>query len=253
MQCTVLVENLNVKQNIKKVVFDDALWQNLQYTKQILHPVSKSINLVESDRSILSEVPFVFKYIKDTILDISQQVDLTSSLIESLLKYVEKLYEFCSKPIHFAAKLLDARFKGEHSNEDQLMEAIEFISEMARSLNLDVGKTFIYDARPVPLLEDTGKDYAVLSVHEDEAEIKSESDAWSEDSNSDSDENIPLSVLLHLGLANSQNKDDPEKILEQLKNSSSVVRLVESQKLLKTAAKQFVDAYRLEPQLPQTQ
>ncbi|CAH1973138.1 unnamed protein product [Acanthoscelides obtectus] len=34
----------------------DEFWQNLQYTKQILHPVSKSINLVESDRSILSEV-----------------------------------------------------------------------------------------------------------------------------------------------------------------------------------------------------
>lgn len=294
LQCTVLVENLNVKQNIKKVVLDDAFWQNLQYTKQILHPVSKSINLVESDRSILSEVPFVFKYIKDTILNIPQQVDLTSSLIESLLKYVEERYEFCSKPIHFAANLLDARFKGEQLNEDQLMEAIDFISEMARSLNLDVGKvvanlaqfrtktgffsrnslwdsvnsthpviwwqglctsqplmpiasrilngppssassernwslhglihtskrnrlsqdkiqklvaihsnlvlnekqTFIYDARPVPLLEETDKDYAVLSVQDDEAEIESESDAWSEDSNSDSDENIPLSALV---------------------------------------------------------
>ncbi|CAH1997063.1 unnamed protein product, partial [Acanthoscelides obtectus] len=212
------------------------------------------------------------QYIEDTILDILQQVDLTSSLIESLLKYVEERYEFCSKPIHFAANLLDARFKGEQLNEDQLMEAIDLISEMARSLNLDVGKvvanlaqfrtktgffsrnplwdsangthpviwwqglctsqplmpiasrilnrppssassernwslhglihtgkrnrlsqdkiqklvsihsnlvingkqTFIYDARPVPLLEDTGKDYAVLSVHEDEAEIESE-------------------------------------------------------------------------------
>ncbi|CAH1997534.1 unnamed protein product [Acanthoscelides obtectus] len=140
LQCTVFVENLNVKQNIKKVVLDDAFWQNLQYTKQILHPVSISINLVESDRSILSEVPFVFKYIKDTILDIPQQVDLTSSLIKSLLKCVEERYEFCSKPIHFAANLLDVRFKGEYLNEDQLMEAIDFISEMARSLNLDVRK-----------------------------------------------------------------------------------------------------------------
>ncbi|CAH2011773.1 unnamed protein product [Acanthoscelides obtectus] len=177
LQCTVLVENLNVKQNIKKVVLDDAFWQNLQYTKQILHPISKSIYLVESDISISSEVPLVFKYIKDSILDIPQQVDLTSSLIESLLKYVEERYEFCSKPIHFAATL------------DQLMEAIDFISEMARSLDLDVGKvtssTFRID-----------KDYAVLSVHEDEAEIESESDAWSEDSNSDSDENIPLSPLV---------------------------------------------------------
>ncbi|CAH1994344.1 unnamed protein product [Acanthoscelides obtectus] len=156
-------------------------------------------------------------YIKDTILDIPQQVDLTSSLIESLLKHVEERYEFCSKPIQFAANLLDARFKGEQLNKDQIMEAIDFISEMARSRNLDVGKVvdkiqklvaihsnlvinekqiFIYDARPAPLLEDTCKDYAVLSVHEDEAEIESESDAWSEDSNSDSDENIPLSALV---------------------------------------------------------
>ncbi|CAH1964678.1 unnamed protein product [Acanthoscelides obtectus] len=57
-------------------------------------------------------------------------------------------------------------------------------------------QTFIYDARPVPLLGDTGKDYAVLSVHEDEAEIESQSDAWSEDSNLDSDENVPLSALV---------------------------------------------------------
>ncbi|CAH2001212.1 unnamed protein product [Acanthoscelides obtectus] len=140
LQCTVLVENLNVKQNIKKVVLDDAFLQSLQYTKQILHPVSKSINLVESDRSILSEVPFVVKYIKDIMLDIPQHVDLTSSLTESLLKCVKERYEFCSKPIHFAANLLDARFKGEQLNEDQLMEAVDFICEMARSLNLDVRK-----------------------------------------------------------------------------------------------------------------
>ncbi|CAH1982780.1 unnamed protein product [Acanthoscelides obtectus] len=142
LQCTVLVKNLNVKQNIKKVVLDDAFWQNLQYTKQILYPISKSVNLEESDRSILSEVPFVFKYsyIKDTILDIPQQVDLTSSLIEGLLKCVEERYEFCFKPIHFAANILDARFKGEQLNKDQLIEAIDFISEMVRSLNLDVGK-----------------------------------------------------------------------------------------------------------------
>ncbi|CAH1998425.1 unnamed protein product [Acanthoscelides obtectus] len=64
------------------------------------------------------------------------------------------------------------------------------------NLVINEKQTFIYDARPVPLSEDTGKDYAVLSVHEDKAEIESESDAWSEDSNSDSDENIPLSALV---------------------------------------------------------
>ncbi|CAH2006273.1 unnamed protein product [Acanthoscelides obtectus] len=64
------------------------------------------------------------------------------------------------------------------------------------NLVINEKQTFIYDARPVPLLEETGKDYAVLSVHEDGAEVESKSDAWSEDSNSNSDENIPLSALV---------------------------------------------------------
>ncbi|CAH2009560.1 unnamed protein product [Acanthoscelides obtectus] len=75
-------------------------------------------------------------------------------------------------------------------------DKIQKLVAIHSNLVINERQTFIYDARPVPLLEDTGKDYAVLSVHEDEAEIESESDAWSEDSNSDSDENIPLSVLV---------------------------------------------------------
>ncbi|CAH1984756.1 unnamed protein product [Acanthoscelides obtectus] len=75
-------------------------------------------------------------------------------------------------------------------------DKIQKLVAIHSNLVINEKQTFIYDARPVALLEDTGKDYAVLSVHEDEAEIESESDAWSEDSNSDSDENIPLSALV---------------------------------------------------------
>ncbi|CAH2000606.1 unnamed protein product [Acanthoscelides obtectus] len=78
----------------------------------------------------------------------------------------------------------------------RLCDKIQKLVAIHSNLVINEKQTFIYDARPVPLLEDTGKDYAVLSVHENEAEIESESDAWSEDSNSDSDENIPLSALV---------------------------------------------------------
>ncbi|CAH1997536.1 unnamed protein product [Acanthoscelides obtectus] len=75
-------------------------------------------------------------------------------------------------------------------------DKIQKLVAIHSNLVINEKQTFIYDATPVPISEDTGKNYAVLSVHEDEAEIESESDAWSEDSNSDSDENIPLSALV---------------------------------------------------------
>ncbi|CAH1999727.1 unnamed protein product [Acanthoscelides obtectus] len=75
-------------------------------------------------------------------------------------------------------------------------DKIQKLVAIHSNLVINEKQTFIYDARPVPLLASVCKDYAVLSVHEDEAKIESESDAWSEDSNSDSDENIPLSALV---------------------------------------------------------
>lgn len=143
LQCTVLLDHLGIDRVIKKYILDDIFWKNLQYFKQILLPIANSINLIESDKSLLSEVPYVFKYIKDAIINVPVSAEndtIRENLRENLLKYVEERFDFCCKPIHFVANLLDPRFKGKQLNEDQVMMATDFVSEMTRVLNLDLGK-----------------------------------------------------------------------------------------------------------------
>lgn len=135
LQTIVLMEHLGVERNIKKVILDDVFWTNLQYVKQILHPIAISIKILESDSSLLSEVVYIFNYIKKTIEESEE-----GNFKEKLLEYLENRFKFCCKPIHFAANLLDPRFKGKQLNDHEVMIAIDFISQMADLSNLDVGE-----------------------------------------------------------------------------------------------------------------
>ena len=135
LQTIVLMKHLDVERNIKKVILDDVFWTNLQYVKQILHSIAISIKILESDSSLLSEVVYIFNYIKKTIVE-SQE----GNFMEKLLEYLENRFKFCCKSIHFAANLLDPRFKGKQLNDDEVMIAIDFISQMADLSNLDAGE-----------------------------------------------------------------------------------------------------------------
>ena len=90
LQTIVLMEHLGVERNIKKVILDDVFWTNLQYVKQILHPIAISIKILESDSSLLSEVVYIFNYIKKTIVE-SEEGNFKKKLLEYLENRIQIL------------------------------------------------------------------------------------------------------------------------------------------------------------------
>lgn len=144
LQHTVLMEELKIDIKIKKNVLDDDFWAKIETILDVLTPVATAIKIIESDRALLSEVPELFHFIKARSSNIDNLANLklgfTSDLKNTLLGYIEERYEFCCKPIHLTANLLDPRFRGEKLTEEEVSLAIDFISHKAGVLNLDGAK-----------------------------------------------------------------------------------------------------------------
>ncbi|CAH1984888.1 unnamed protein product, partial [Acanthoscelides obtectus] len=138
----------------------------------------------ESNKDILLEA------LEDTSLPSPSKKDTSSisSSSESPLPSVKRKKASCQRTL---SGFFDKIAVSESSKIDEAL--VRALHASGAPFSLFKNK---YWEQTSSTLEDTGKDYNVLSIHEDEAEIESESDAWSEDSNSDSDENIPLSALV---------------------------------------------------------
>lgn len=137
VQCTVIKEELKeeIKQDLKKTILDDNFWIKVNSIVKIMSPVLTGIKILESDRALLSEVPVVFKFIRDAL----DNLELSTTVANSLETFVNERYQFSCYPIHYAAHLLDPRFHGKYLKDDEILTAIEFISEKAGQLGLDKG------------------------------------------------------------------------------------------------------------------
>ena len=92
-----------------------------------------SINTAKigSDTVLLSDVPQKFYLVKEEIIKILP----TSFVIEEeqklILEMVDNRKTFCCQGIHYAANILDPRFKGIMLSEYEVTQGINFIVEMA--------------------------------------------------------------------------------------------------------------------------
>ncbi|XP_071579235.1 uncharacterized protein [Temnothorax nylanderi] len=141
MQATVIEENLDVKREIRDMVLDnDGFWELISELYKMLIEIAKAISKVESDKTVLSEVPQLTKQISTNV---SLAVD-TSSIFtgEEKIKVnkaiVERLYN-CNSEIHFAANLLDPKKLGKDLELVEKQSAFQFISKQCEFLNLEKG------------------------------------------------------------------------------------------------------------------
>ena len=108
---------------------------------RILKPIAAAIAQIEGDDAILSDVQCLFAEIKEEI-----QTALPTSLLlqaeeTAVVKSMEKRQEFCMKPIHAAAYMLDPKkYEKRILSSEEINRAYTLITTMSHHLGLNEGK-----------------------------------------------------------------------------------------------------------------
>ena len=140
LQETVICEQL--KDIIPREVRNDALdnegfWESVKSLHDFLQPLNTAIKRVEGDDATLSIVPEVSNDIRRQMQESMLATDLNITEKEHVQKAItERLYH-CNLEVHFAANLLDPRFKGKKLDSFEIHAAMDYISKQCIHLNLD--------------------------------------------------------------------------------------------------------------------
>lgn len=135
------MESLSVDKDIRKLILDnEVFWVRVSSSLAILEPIASAIQEIEKDDAVLSDVPRLFAGLKQKITVALPSSPLLQSEEASVTTYIENRMQFCIKPIHAAANILDPVRQGQDIDEEQVGSAYSVISAMVIHMNLDVGE-----------------------------------------------------------------------------------------------------------------
>ena len=110
LQEMAISQTAGIESDIKRILLDDVFWERVTSSLRILKPIAAAIAKIEGDDAILSDVHCLFVDLKEEI----QKVPPTSLLLKAeetaVVKSLEKRREFCMKPVHAAAYMLDPKY-----------------------------------------------------------------------------------------------------------------------------------------------
>lgn len=118
-------ETIQLPTEVKATILDDRFWIMVDQCVSILKPITEAIFQLEGNEYNINKVFMVFK-------DIQSKVEK-----ELLITAIQKRTAMVIKPIHYAAYMLDPTTTGLELNQNQEIEAMEFINDLANSLNID--------------------------------------------------------------------------------------------------------------------
>ncbi len=125
---------------IKRILLDYVFWERVTSSLRILKPIAAAVAKIEGDTAILSDVKCLFAELKEGI----QTVLPTSLLLQAeetaVVKSLEKHQEFCMKPVHAAAYMLDPKYEKSIHSVEEISIAYTVIAAMSHHLGLDEGK-----------------------------------------------------------------------------------------------------------------
>jgi len=141
LQELAIMESLDVDADIRKVLLDnDVFWARIINSLKVLEPVASAIEKIESDEALLSDVQRSFADLKKKITDALPESPLLQAEERSVAEFIGSRHDFCIKPIHAAANMLDPKCRGSDLDDEQINDAYGVISALARHLHLDEGK-----------------------------------------------------------------------------------------------------------------
>ncbi|XP_042146390.1 uncharacterized protein LOC121835913 [Ixodes scapularis] len=141
LQETVILEDTKVNKSVRQAVLDeDGLWKPLRSCLELVTPISSAITELESDKALLPDVSEVLHSVKTEVITKLATSTLTDQEKARAKEIMSKRGKFCLRPIHVAANLLDARYRGRNLDDAQIAGTFDWISKQAEHLSLDIGK-----------------------------------------------------------------------------------------------------------------
>ncbi|XP_060798111.1 uncharacterized protein LOC132900093 [Neoarius graeffei] len=129
-----------IESEIKKILLDDVFWERLTSSLTILKPIAAAITKIEADDALLSDVQCLFAGIKQAILTALPTSLLLRTEETAAVKLLEKRQEFCVKPVHAAAYMLDPKYGQSMLSGEEINSAYSVFTALANHLSLDAGK-----------------------------------------------------------------------------------------------------------------
>ncbi|XP_041364336.1 uncharacterized protein LOC121379753 [Gigantopelta aegis] len=140
LQELAIMELVEIDATIRNILLDNVFWAYIVSSLKVLNPIASAITQIEGDSSLLSDVPRHFKNLKEKLTIALPQSPLQKQEENDTLTFIENREEFCLKPIHAAANMLDPKCHGDDLDNQQISSAYEVISAMAHHLELDEGR-----------------------------------------------------------------------------------------------------------------
>lgn len=128
LQEAVLIEELNVDKNIRQLILDNEMfWMSVHSLLNMITPICNGIKQIESDSATLSDVPYVFLCIKES-LDSLVLTPLQREEEDAVKVLVETRRVIICQPIHYAAYILNPRYFQNDLDDVDFRSGVDFLS-----------------------------------------------------------------------------------------------------------------------------
>lgn len=135
---SVINDNCAAPNHLKlRVLDDEGFWKPTETVASLFRPVTHAISITEGDSIPISVGPEVFAHIEASISEtLEDQSVLSEEESEAVMLAIESRRNFSLGSNHFAANLLDPRFRGRILTENQVVAAEDAILAIAALENL---------------------------------------------------------------------------------------------------------------------
>lgn len=142
------LQEMSVSTPITDTLQDAAFWKGLCSSRNLLSLIGSYVDFLKREDCILSGVVDMFSQLRYHI-----EASLSGSVLHSteqkaVLASIDRCQEFCIRPIHAAAYILDPKHVGQQTlSAEQINAAYYVISRLSQHLNLEEGKVLASFAR----------------------------------------------------------------------------------------------------------
>ncbi|XP_038223300.1 uncharacterized protein LOC119840673 [Zerene cesonia] len=141
LQTLVLSNTVFIEEGIKMTILSERWWDGNDKCIRVVKQYNTALTEAESDKTIISDVPAIFSKllsnIENEIISYGQNYESDKYFIRATINNRRKNF---IQPIHMAANLLDPRYVGSMLNDEEMIEAMSYISSYATSLTDDPGE-----------------------------------------------------------------------------------------------------------------
>ncbi|XP_035536690.1 uncharacterized protein LOC118342306 [Morone saxatilis] len=132
---------LDIEASVRATVQDAAFWKELSSSQNLLCLIGNYIDYMKRDDTALSGVVDMFSQLRYHIGATLSGSVLHCAEQKAVMASLDRCQEFCVKPIHAAAYMLDPKHVGQQTlSGEQINSAYYVISNLSHHLHLDEGK-----------------------------------------------------------------------------------------------------------------